>query len=50
VDQPIGTGFSIGTPRAKTEEFAAQEFLRAFKNFQKLFGITKFKIYVTGES
>jgi carboxypeptidase D len=50
VDQPIGTGFSIGTPKATSEEYAAREFIRAFKNFQNLFGIKKFKIYVTGES
>ncbi|RDW76179.1 carboxypeptidase-3 [Coleophoma crateriformis] len=50
VDQPIGTGYSIGTPTATTEEETAQEFIRFFKNFEKLFGIKNFKIYMTGES
>ncbi|AAW43002.1 carboxypeptidase D, putative [Cryptococcus deneoformans JEC21] len=50
VEQPIGTGFSIGTPKATTEEEIAQDFIKWFKNFQDTFGIKNFKIYVTGES
>jgi carboxypeptidase D len=50
VDQPIGTGYSIGTPTATTEEETADDFIKFFKNFETLFGITNFKIYVTGES
>ncbi|OWZ61190.1 hypothetical protein AYX15_06581 [Cryptococcus neoformans] len=50
VEQPIGTGFSIGTPKAKTEEETALDFIKWFKNFQNLFGIKNYKIYVTGES
>ncbi|KAG9555688.1 serine carboxypeptidase, partial [Aureobasidium melanogenum] len=50
VEQPIGTGFSIGTPRATSEEEVAQDFIKFFKNFEALFGITNYKIYVTGES
>ncbi|KAG9597901.1 serine carboxypeptidase, partial [Aureobasidium melanogenum] len=50
VEQPIGTGFSIGTPRATSEEEVAQGFIKFFKNFEALFGITNYKIYVTGES
>lgn len=50
VEQPVGTGFSIGEVRAKSEEDIAQDFVKFFKNFQKKFGIKKFKIYVTGES
>ncbi|OXH33210.1 carboxypeptidase D [Cryptococcus neoformans] len=50
VEQPIGTGFSIGTPKATTEEEIAQDFIKWFKNFQDLFGIKNYKIYVTGES
>ena len=50
VDQPIGTGYAIGTPVATTEEETAQDFIRFFKNFETIFGIKNFKIYVTGES
>ena len=35
---------------AKTEEEIAQDFIHFFKNFQQIFGIKNFKIYVTGES
>ncbi|KAL4781942.1 Alpha/Beta hydrolase protein [Aspergillus varians] len=50
VDQPVGTGFSTGTPTAITQEETAEDFVKFFKNFQKEFGIKNFKIYVTGES
>ncbi|CAL5872611.1 uncharacterized protein PFLUO_LOCUS6876 [Penicillium psychrofluorescens] len=50
VDQPVGTGYSIGTPTATTQEETAAEFVKFFKNFQETFGIKNFKIYVTGES
>ncbi|PYH80689.1 serine carboxypeptidase pepF [Aspergillus uvarum CBS 121591] len=50
VDQPVGTGFSVGTPTAVSEEEIAQDFIKFFKNWQQTFGIKNFKIYVTGES
>jgi carboxypeptidase D len=50
VDQPIGTGYSVGTATADSQEETAQDFVKFFKNFQKTFGIKNFKIYVTGES
>ncbi|KAH0425280.1 serine carboxypeptidase, partial [Aureobasidium melanogenum] len=50
VEQPVGTGFSIGTPKATSEEEVAQDFIKFFKNFEALFGITNYKIYITGES
>ncbi|KAJ5174867.1 uncharacterized protein N7482_000744 [Penicillium canariense] len=50
VDQPVGTGYSIGTPTATSQEETAQDFIKFFKNFQQTFGIKNFKIYVTGES
>lgn len=50
VDQPVGTGLSIGTPTAVSQEETAAEFVKFFKNFQETFGIKNFKIYVTGES
>lgn len=50
VEQPVGTGFSIGEITATTEEEIAQDFIKFFKNFETTFGIQNFKIYVTGES
>lgn len=50
VDQPVGTGFSTGTPTAVSQEETAQDFVKFFLNWQQLFGIKNFKIYVTGES
>jgi carboxypeptidase D len=35
---------------ATSEEEIAQDFIKFFKNFQDLFGISNFKIYITGES
>ena len=46
----MGTGFSIGTPTVTTQEETAEEFVDFFLNWQEIFGISKFKIYVTGES
>lgn len=50
VEQPVGTGFATGTPTATSELDVASDFVKFFKNFQMLFGIKDFKIYVTGES
>ncbi|KAM3087816.1 hypothetical protein ACMFMG_001886 [Clarireedia jacksonii] len=50
VEQPVGTGFSIGDVTATSEENVAEDFVDFFLNFQKTFGIKKFKIFVTGES
>ncbi|KAE8385419.1 hypothetical protein ETB97_011230 [Aspergillus alliaceus] len=50
VEQPVGTGFAIGKPTAVSQEETAEDFVKFFKNFQEIFGIKNFKIYVTGES
>ncbi|PWY91150.1 serine carboxypeptidase PepF [Aspergillus heteromorphus CBS 117.55] len=50
VDQPVGTGFSLGTPTATSEEDVAADFVKFFKNWQEVFGIKNYSIYVTGES
>lgn len=50
VEQPVGTGFSTGTPTATSEEDIAADFVNFFKNFQDTFGIKNYKIFVTGES
>ncbi|KAF2228602.1 alpha/beta-hydrolase [Viridothelium virens] len=50
VEYPVGLGFSTGSVTATSEEETAQDFLGFFENFLDTFGITNFKIYVTGES
>lgn len=50
VEQPVGTGFSIGQVTAKSQEDIAKDFVDFFLNFQTTFGIKNFKIFVTGES
>ena len=50
VEYPIGLGFSTGEVTANGQEDAAEDFLGFFKNFQDIFGISNYKIYVTGES
>ncbi|KAL9067164.1 MAG: hypothetical protein Q9161_007060 [Pseudevernia consocians] len=50
VEQPVGTGFSIGEITAMTEEEIAQDFINFFKNWENTFGIKNYKIYITGES
>ncbi|KAI9823131.1 MAG: hypothetical protein M1832_002574 [Thelocarpon impressellum] len=50
VEQPVGTGYSQGTPTATSEEELAGEFLGFFKNFLDTFGLANKKIYITGES
>ncbi|KAF2188603.1 alpha/beta-hydrolase [Zopfia rhizophila CBS 207.26] len=50
VEQPAGTGFSIGEVKAMSEEDIAKHFAGFFLNFQRVFGISKFKIFVIWES
>jgi len=50
VEFPVGTGFSTGAVTATTEEEVAQDFIGFFKNWETVFGIKNFKIFVTGES
>jgi carboxypeptidase D len=50
VEQPIGTGFTQGTPTATSQEDVAEQFLGFFKNFIDTFGLQNRKVYVTGES
>ncbi|CAK9785906.1 serine carboxypeptidase [Cutaneotrichosporon oleaginosum] len=50
VDQPVGTGYSTGTPTATSQEGIAADFLNFLRRFQDIFGIANYKIYVTGES
>lgn len=50
VEQPVGTGFSTGTPFATNEDDISADFVEFFKRFEDLFGIQNYEIYVTGES
>lgn len=50
VEQPVGTGFATGTPTATSQYDIAEDFIKFFKNFQDIFGIKNYNIYVTGES
>ena len=50
VEQPVGTGFSIGDITATSEEEIAKDFADFILNFENIFGISKFKIIATGES
>lgn len=50
VEQPVGTGFSQGTPNATSEADVASQFMGFFKNFVDTFGLQRRKVYITGES
>ncbi|OHW96906.1 serine carboxypeptidase [Colletotrichum incanum] len=50
VDQPAGTGFSVGSPNATTEEEIAQQFLGFYHNWMETFGTKGRKTHLTGES
>lgn len=50
VDQPVGTGFSQGTPTAQDEVDVADQFMEFWKNFVDTFDLTGYKVYIVGES
>ncbi|OAL18111.1 hypothetical protein AYO20_11778 [Fonsecaea nubica] len=50
VEQPVGTGFSQGTPTATSEADVASQFLGFFKNFVELFSMQGYTVYIAGES
>ncbi|KAJ3339382.1 hypothetical protein HDU93_008290 [Gonapodya sp. JEL0774] len=50
VEQPLGTGFTQGTPTAESEEEVAEQFLGFWKNFVKTFSMQGYKVYISGES
>ncbi|OAT03426.1 carboxypeptidase 4 [Blastomyces gilchristii SLH14081] len=50
VEQPVGTGFTQGSPNITNQEELAAQFLDFFKNFLDIFGLHRKKIYLTGES
>ncbi len=50
VEQPVGTGFSQGTPNITTEAELAAEFKGFFRNFVDTFDLQNRSVYITGES
>ncbi|KAK6071167.1 serine carboxypeptidase [Seiridium cupressi] len=50
VDQPVGTGYDLGTPTAHNEFDVADQFRGFWKNFVDTFGMQNYKVYITGES
>ncbi|OHE94397.1 carboxypeptidase cpdS [Colletotrichum orchidophilum] len=50
IDQPAGTGFSVGKPGVNTEEEIAQQFLGFYHNWMETFGTKGRKTHLTGES
>ncbi|KAK3330751.1 putative serine-TYPE carboxypeptidase F precursor [Apodospora peruviana] len=50
IEQPIGTGFSYGTPTAANNDDVAEQFMLFWKNFIDTFNMYGYRVYVTGES
>lgn len=50
VEQPVGVGYSQGTPNITNEVELATEFRGFYKNFVDTFATHNWKTYVTGES
>ncbi|KAJ5575360.1 hypothetical protein N7450_009259 [Penicillium hetheringtonii] len=50
VDQPVGTGFSVGNASVTSQKDVAMQFLGFLRNFVELFGLQEKKVYITGES
>lgn len=50
VEQPVGVGFTQGTPNITNEVELAQEFIGFYKNFVNAFKLQGRKVYLTGES
>ncbi|KAK6859458.1 hypothetical protein PG995_003094 [Apiospora arundinis] len=50
IDQPVGTGYSTGTPTANNETDVATQFRGFWKNFVDVFKMQGYSVYITGES
>lgn len=50
IEQPVGTGYTTGSPNITNEAELAEEFKGFWKNFVKTFGLKNHKVYITGES
>jgi carboxypeptidase D len=50
VEQPVGVGFSQGTPDITNEVELGKEFIGFWRNFIEAFQMHNAKTYITGES
>lgn len=50
VEQPVGVGFSQGTPNIRNEVELGKQFIGFYKNFVNTFNLKGRKTYITGES
>lgn len=50
IDQPAGTGFSLGPSTVVSEFDVARQFMDFWRRFMKTFDLQNRKIYLTGES
>ena len=50
MEQPVGVGYTQGTPNITNEVELAQELLGFYKNFVDTFEVYNNKVYLTGES
>lgn len=50
IDQPLGTGYSVGTPTIHNELELAEQFKGFWKNFVDTFNLKRRKVYFSGES
>lgn len=50
VEQPVGVGFTQGTPNITNEVELASEFVGFWKNFMQAFQLENRDVYLTGES
>jgi carboxypeptidase D len=50
IDQPVGTGFSQGTPTATSQADVVQDFLGFWQNFVDTFTLQGYQVHVTGSS
>ena len=50
VEQPVGVGFTQGTPDIVDEAMLAQQFMGFYRNWVDIFQAQDKKVYVTGES
>jgi carboxypeptidase D len=50
IEQPVGTGYSPGTPSITDEKGVSEQFLGFWKNFVNTFSMQGYEVYITGES
>ncbi|KAG9080574.1 hypothetical protein FS749_007962 [Ceratobasidium sp. UAMH 11750] len=51
IEQPVGTGFTLGTPNLRNESMMADQFYGFLNQFYTVFpGLVKKELYITGES